>query len=250
MNCIVFQEFDQQQVIVNKSLRPAIRIRNKDSMKETLWQPMRFLDWVHRLRDYDIEDSIRELCTTSDEAWETYENTETFEDSLNSSRISINMTPVKKHLNESLQQLSLDTTVLENAFVNQTIDCSKEQETVSSCLAQIELASKTLRKVCDENDKIGVVTESLNNIQSIINRLRETLEVTGSCEDASESTNSIQNCSSIVNEKCDNKNLTVLENCNIKTLVSPTKSTLRNIKRFENIIQKNVRFTDKLKEVT
>ncbi|XP_076632503.1 kinesin family member nebbish isoform X2 [Colletes latitarsis] len=246
-------EFDQQQIIVNKSLKPVIRIRNKDCMKETLWQPMRFLDWVHHLRDYDIEDSIKELCTTSDETWEAYENTETFEDSLNSSRISINITPVKKHLNESLQQLTFDTSVLGNTFVNQTFDNSKEQETINTCLTQMELIAKTLRRLCERNDRIQTVTESLNEMQNIIDRLRGTLEVRNLDEYANESANYVQNCDdSTVIEKSDNKNLTVIEDCNKKSVASPIKSTLRNNTRdFDKISQKSVRFTDKLKkEVT
>ncbi|XP_076247461.1 kinesin family member nebbish [Calliopsis andreniformis] len=244
-------EFDQQQIIVNKSLKPVIRIRNKDSMKETLWQPMKFLDWVHRLRDYDIEDSIRELCTTSDERWEPYENTETFEDSLNSSRISINITPVKKHLNESLQQLSLDASVLGSTSNNQTIDYSKEQDTINSFLSQMEFTVKNLRKAYNKKDTTGIVTESLNSMQSIINKLRETLEMRDSHENVHEATNSIQNCSSTINEISDNKNLTVPEDCNTKTATSSAKSALHNnIRSFEKNMQKSVRFTDKLREMT
>lgn len=226
-----------------------IRIRNKDFIKETFWQPMQFLDWVHRLRDYDIEDSIKELYTVSDETWEAYENTETFEDSLNNSRISINITPVKKHLNESLQQLTLDTSVLGNSFVNQTFDDFKEQETVSTCLAQIELATNTLRKLYDRNDGIQKVTESLNDMQNIIGRLRETLTIRSLCECTNESANYVQNCNSIVTEKSENTNLTLSEDCNTKFVTSPTKSTLRNnVRGIDKIIQKNVRFTDKLKK--
>ncbi|XP_043259230.1 kinesin-like protein KIF14 [Colletes gigas] len=245
-------EFDQQQIIVNKSLKPVIRIRNKDSMKETFWEPMRFLDWVHHLRDYDIEDSIKELCTTSDETWEAYENTETFEDSLNSSRISINITPVKKHLNESLQQLTFETSFLGNTFVNQTFDNSKEQETINTCLTQMELTAKTLRRLCARNDRIETVTESLNEMQNIIDRLRETLEVRNLSEYTNESANCVQNCDdSTVIEKSDNKNLTLIEDCS-KIFASPIKSTLRNNTRgFDKISQKSVRFTGKLKkEVT
>ncbi|KOC70525.1 Kinesin-like protein KIF14 [Habropoda laboriosa] len=234
-------EFDQQQVIVNKTLQPVIRIRNKDSMKETLWQPMRFLDWVHRLRDYDIEDSIKELCTT-DEVWEPYENTETFEDSLNSSRISINMTPVKKHLNESLQQLTLDTSVLGSTF-NQTLDISKDQETINTCLIQIELATKTLRKLCGRNSGIQTLTESLNSMQTIINSLRDSLEVKDLSKYTNESVTSTLNHSSTVSENSDNIN-TFPGNCNIK-FASPTKSTLRN--NAKGLDKKSVRFTGKLK---
>ncbi|XP_076685162.1 kinesin family member nebbish isoform X2 [Andrena cerasifolii] len=243
-------EFDQQQVIVNKSLKPVIRIRDRDCMKETLWQPMRFLDWVHRLRDYDIEDSIKELHTT-DETWEPYENTETFEDSLNSSRISINMTPVKKHLNESLQQLSVDTSVLGSTFANQTVDCSRDQETVDTCLVQIEQAAKTLRRLCDKNGKIQVVSESLNSMQNIIDRMRGILEERDMCEYTHETAISIENSIATVSEKCDIIDLTLPEDCDTKTAASPTKSTLRSSSRnFERTVQKNVRFIDRLKELT
>lgn len=219
-------------------------------MKETLWQPMRFLDWVHRLRDYDIEDSIKELHTT-DETWEPYENTETFEDSLNSSRISINMTPVKKHLNESLQQLSVDTSVLGSTLANQTFDCSRDQETVDTCLVQIEQAAKTLRRLCDKNGKILVVSESLNSMQNIIDRMRGILEERDTCKYANESDISIENSTTTVSEKCDIIDLTLPEDCVTKTAASPTKSTLRSGSRnLERTVQKNVRFIGRLKEFT
>lgn len=214
-------------------------------MKETFWQPMRFLDWVHRLRDYDIEDSMKEL-STSDEIWETYENTETFEDSLNTSRISINMTPVKKHLNESLQQLSLDTSILGSTLTNQTFDISKEQETIYMCITQMELATKTLRKICNRNSGIQSVAEFLNNIQSIIYNLRDALEMKDMSKHTNESIGSIQNVSSSIIENSD-AHLAIPKNNNM-TFASPTKSTLRShVKCFD---KKSVRFTDKLKDLT
>ncbi|CAK9802310.1 Kinesin-like protein KIF14 [Anthophora quadrimaculata] len=232
-------EFDQQQVVVNKTLRPVIRIRNKDSMKETLWQPMRFLDWVHRLRDYDIEDSMKELCT-ADETWEPYENTETFDDSLNSSRISINITPVKKHLNESLQQLSLDTSVFGSTF-NQTLDISKDQETINACLIQIELATKTLCKLCGRNSEMQSLAESFNSMQTIVNNLRDILEVKDLSKCTNENVTSTLNHSSIVIENSDS---TLPGNYNIK-FASPSKPTLRN--NGKSFDKKNVRFTGKLR---
>ncbi|XP_017882196.1 kinesin-like protein KIF14 [Ceratina calcarata] len=228
-------EFDQQQMIVDKSLRPVIRIRNRDNMSETFWQPMRFLDWVHRLRDYDIEDSIKELCT-SEATWEPYENTETFEDSLNSSRISINMTPVKRHLNESLQQLSLDATVIEN----QAVDMSRDEKTINGCLAQMEHAARTLQALCTKNTEMQLVTESLNNMQSIIDRLRETLESIDVSKCINGNANLAQKCNDSVNQGC-NTDFPISGSHNIKPL-SPTKSTLRNnVKGFD---RKCVRFTD------
>lgn len=214
-------------------------------MKETFWQPMRFLDWVHHLRDYDIEDSIKELYT-SEETWESYENTETFEDSLNNSRISINMTPVKKHLNESLQ-LSLDTSLLGTTLNNQTFNISKDQETINTCLLQIELAIKTIRKLCSKNSEIQSIPESLNNMESIICSLREILEIENISKCTNENVISIQNFNGSTIENSD-INLTVSSlNCNIKS-VSPTKSTLRNNDKSFVCDKKSVRFTDKLKE--
>ncbi|XP_033325976.2 kinesin family member nebbish [Megalopta genalis] len=244
-------EFDQQQVIVNKSLRPVIRIRNKDCMKETLWEPMKFLDWVHRLRDYDIEDSIKELCTTLDGTWEQYENTETFEDSLNSSRISINMTPVKKHLNESLQQFSMDTTVIGAIVDNQTLDDTKEQESIDGCLVQMELAAKSLRRLCAKNYENQMVAESLDIIQSNIDTLRKVLEPQVIYEHTKESTNYRQNCDSpVLLEKSHNLNVTPFQDSHkdyTKSVDSSTRSTLLNNNRvFDKIIQENVKFDDKL----
>lgn len=212
-------------------------------MRETFWQPMRFLDWVHRLRDYDIEDSIKELCT-SEETWEPYENTETFEDSLNNSRISINITPVKKHLNESLQQLSLDTSILGSTLINQTFDVSKDQETINTCLVQMELATRTLRKLCSRNSGIQSVAESLDNMQSIICSLREILEIEDINKYSNESVTPMQSFNNSVIEDSDT-NLAVSKNYNIKS-VSLAKSTLRNsINGFD---KKSVRFNDKLQQ--
>ncbi|XP_076281129.1 kinesin family member nebbish isoform X2 [Lasioglossum baleicum] len=236
-------EFDQQQVIVNKSLKPVIRIRNRDCMKETLWQPIRFLDWVHRLRDYDIEDSIKELCTTLDGTWEPYENTETFEDSLNNSRISINMTPVKKHLNESLQQFSMDAAVLETTVDNQTLDDTKEQESINKCLVQMEHAAKVLRRLCEKNNENQMVVDSLNGIQNNIDSLRKALDTQNLCEHTNESTNHSQSSDSNVPLEKSDTSTSPSQDCHkdcAKSVVnSPTKSNLRcNNRLFDTIIQK------------
>lgn len=75
---------------------------------------MRFLDWLHRLRDFDIENSIKELRDSEDE-WERYEDSEIVQDSfLENSRISVNITPIKKQLSESLHQISMENGTLDS----------------------------------------------------------------------------------------------------------------------------------------
>lgn len=175
-----------------------IRVRDKIHMMETLWQPMDFLDWVHRLRTCDIEDSIKELrdlpCN-----WEPYDTTEVFEDSLNNSRISINMTPVKKQLNESIHQLSMDASMLEPTLNDQTSITYDQQEDVNACLTQIEVATKTLNKLCQyQNHNTKPIVESLIKMQDIIETLKDIFQNKdlSECEDTS--TNSMSSANNTV----------------------------------------------------
>lgn len=175
-----------------------IRVRDKTHMMETLWQPMDFLDWIHRLRNCDIEDSIKELRDFPYN-WEPYDTREIFEDSLNNSRISINMTPVKKQLNESIHQLTMDTSILEPTLNDQTSVMHDQQEDINACLTQIEVAAKTLNKLCHyQNHNIKPIVESLTKIQDIIETLKSIFQNKdlSECEDTS--TNSINSVNNTV----------------------------------------------------
>ncbi|KAL6422349.1 hypothetical protein ACFW04_010595 [Cataglyphis niger] len=191
-------EFDQQQIIVKKNLQSVIRIRDKTHTVETLWQPIDFLDWIYRLRNCDIEDSIKELRDLSCN-WEPYDTTEIFEDSLNNSRISINMTPVKKQLNESIHQFTMDTSMLEPTLNDQISIMPDQQEDVNACLTQIEVAAKTLSKLCQyQNHNIKPIVESLTKMQDIIETLKSIFQNKdlNECEDMS--TNSINSANNTV----------------------------------------------------
>ncbi|KAL6267376.1 hypothetical protein P5V15_000451 [Pogonomyrmex californicus] len=274
-------EFDQQQTVLKKKLRPVIRIRNKKLIMETLWQPMDFIDWIYRLRNCDIEDSIKEL-QNFDCDWEPYDETEIFEDSLNSSRISINITPVKRQLiNESVHQVSMDSSMLE-ATLNQTSIIHDQQEDVNACLTQIEVAAKTLNKLChrSQNHDTKPIVESLTRLHDIIESLKTIFQSKDSseCEDISASSinsanntvidmsNDIKNlfnkdineCKERSTNLIDNTSnnnvnkLTIeddIENC-LKRDMSPKKSNMKNNAvqdtKAENT-QKNVRFIDKTK---
>ncbi|XP_012228838.1 kinesin-like protein KIF14 isoform X1 [Linepithema humile] len=202
-------EFYQQQTIVKKSLRPVIRVRDKTRMMEALLQPIVFLNWVHRLRNCDIESSIKEL-ENFDSYWESYDETEVFEDSLNGSKISINMTPVKKQLNESIHQFSMDTSMFEATFSDQTSVTYDQQEDVNACLVQIEVAAKTLNKLCHRYQKLDTkpIIESLSKMQDIIETLKGIFQSTESseCEDTSgTSINSANN--TVIDMTIDIKNI-------------------------------------------
>ncbi|XP_071633102.1 uncharacterized protein Neb isoform X2 [Temnothorax longispinosus] len=178
-------EFDQQQTVVENNLQPVIRVRDKTIAMETLLPATDFLNWIYRLRNCDdIQDSMKELWHSSYK-WESYE-TEVFEDSLNNSRISINMTPVKKQLNKSihLDKLMLETTL------NDTSMMPDQQEDVNACLTQIEVAAKTLNKLCRryQNDTKPIV-ESLAKMQDIIECLKNIFQSKdpSECEDVSAS---------------------------------------------------------------
>ncbi|XP_050463014.1 kinesin-like protein KIF14 isoform X2 [Cataglyphis hispanica] len=191
-------EFDQQQIIVKKNLQSVIRVRDKTHTVETLWQPIDFLDWIYRLRNCDIEDSIKELRDLSCN-WEPYDTTEIFEDSLNNSRISINMTPVKKQLNESIHQFTMDTSMLEPTLNDQISVMHDQQEDVNACLTQIEVAAKTLSKLCQyQNHNIKPIVESLTKMQDIIETLKSIFQNKdlSECEDTS--TNSINSANNTV----------------------------------------------------
>ncbi|XP_014613284.1 PREDICTED: kinesin-like protein KIF14 [Polistes canadensis] len=251
-------EFNQQQTLIDKNLRPVIRVRDKDRKKETLWEPMRFLDWVHQLRDYDIENSLKEL-KNSENDWVSYDDTETFEDSLNSSRISINLTPVKKHLNESFQQLSMDTSIHDSTTQEEASE-SQQRKNVSTYLLQIERATQALSILCQrcESPEINnTISESLDRVQNIIVDIRSMLLVKNLKDNKNESENSngsVNNNTTVI-EKIDCKNSVLLENIDhskedVKSnTTSPIKSNLRNNTTAHvkngNIL-KSVRFTDKI----
>ncbi|XP_072754631.1 kinesin-like protein KIF14 isoform X1 [Anoplolepis gracilipes] len=191
-------EFDQQQIIVKKNLHSVIRVRDKSNMMETLWQPMDFLDWAHRLRNCDIKDSIKEL-RDSPYNWEPYDTTEEFENSLNKSRISINITPVKKQLNESIHQLSMDASLLEPTLIDQSSVTHDQQEDINACLTQIEVATKTLNKLClYQNHNIKPIDESLTKMQDIIETLKNILQNKNLSECEDTSTNSINSANNTV----------------------------------------------------
>ncbi|KAG7199238.1 hypothetical protein KM043_018107 [Ampulex compressa] len=226
-------EFDQQQIVVEKSLQSVVRIRDRDRMMETLWEPLYFLDWLRRLRDYDIEDSIKELREWGGD-WEPYENSEVFEDSLNTSRISINMTPVKRHLNESLHQLSMDMSTFGEMTVDYTLDISKQREDMNVCLIQMETAAKALRKLCERYESPGLdaITKYLNKVHNIIGNLKDTLDLNDIMQ--GESVCSVQSIDNTVIEKSDDASRASSVICNDKMSVvpksdcSPTKSSFRN----------------------
>ncbi|XP_070157027.1 kinesin-like protein KIF14 isoform X1 [Polyergus mexicanus] len=272
-------EFDQQQIIVKKNLQSVIRVRDKTHMMETLWQPMDFLDWIHRLRNYDIKDSIKELRDFPYN-WEPYDTREIFEDSLNNSRISINMTPVKKQLNESIHQLTMDTSILEPTLNDQPFVTHDQQEDINACLTQIEVAAKTLSKLCQyQNHNIKPIVESLTKIQDIIETLKNIFQNKdlSECEDTS--TNSINSANNTVIDvtndiktifqnrdinKCKEENTVSSDNVSnsnidkaltVKNVVknslnhnmSPKKSSMQsNIDVKTENSPKNVRFIDKI----
>lgn len=169
-------------MIIDKSLQPVIRVRDRDRGLETVWQPLHFLDWIHRLRDHDIEDSMKELRNTVDD-WEAYDDSDIAQDSLNSSRISVNMTPVKKQLNESLHHLSMDSSILERigADNNETAESLKEmrRDEIAKCLEDMERAAKTLSRLChqyESRETSGRVTKSIDKVRTIIDSLKSTLD--------------------------------------------------------------------------
>ncbi|XP_014214321.1 kinesin-like protein KIF14 isoform X3 [Copidosoma floridanum] len=170
-------EFHQQQIVVDKSLQPVIRVRDRDNMLETLWQPMRFLDWIRQLRDHELEHSIKELQDAEDK-WEPFDDSDIMPDSLCSSRISINMTPVKKQLNESLSQFSIDTSFLDCSVADRTNESVflKRRDDIHQCFIQIEIASKTLKGLChqyESREVSGKITQALDQVNSVMQDLKD-----------------------------------------------------------------------------
>lgn len=219
-------------MVIDKELQPVIRVRDRDSGLETHWKPMHFLDWVHRLRDHDIEDSIRELRNSEDN-WEVYEESDMIEDSLNNSRISINMTPVKKQLNESLHHLSLDNSLLERTGVNETTDSTfgKRRDDIEKCLEQMENAARSLSRLCHDHESretSGQVTKSMDKVCNIIDSLKNILNVKN-CD--SNEDNEISNISEINN--------TVIENS--ESVLSDLNASSRNITSNKNSPKKSNR---------
>jgi len=203
------------------------------------------------------------------------------EDSLNNSRISINMTPVKRQLNESVHHFSMDASMLE-ATMNDTSIIHDQQENVNACLTQIEVAAKTLNKLCQryQNYDTKPIIGSLAKMQDIIESLKNILQNKDSSECEDVSANSINSANNTVidmsndiknifqnknTNECkekepisvdsvsDNDKLAIkddAENC-LSHDMSPKKSSMRNDEMLDTKAgnaQKNVRFTDKTKQ--
>lgn len=156
-----------------------IRVRDRDEMKESFWEPMRFLNWIHQLREHELESSMKELRDPNDK-WEPFEESEVLVDSLCNSRISVNLTPVKKQMNESLHQLSVDASFLDNS-IDQTTESvlQKRREDIQQCLIQMELASKTLRALCNQYETknvSGKVGKALEKVNAIIYDVKSILD--------------------------------------------------------------------------
>lgn len=177
-----------------------VRVRDKIRMMEMLWQPVEFMNWFHRMRNCDIKDSVKELQELKCD-WERYDETEVFEDSLNCSRISINMTPVKKRLNESVHHLSMDASMMDMTLTDQTFVTSHDQqENVNACLTQIEVAAKTLNKLCHRygsHDTKSVI-ESLTKMQDIVKILKDKFQIKDLSESEDMNTSSINSADNTV----------------------------------------------------
>lgn len=254
-----------------------VRVRDKTQLMETLLQSMDFLDWVHRLRNCDIEDSMKEL-RDFDCDWEPYDETEMFEDSLNNSRISINIAPMKKQLNESIHQFSMDGSMLEATLHDQTsiITSHNQQEDINACLTQIEVATKTLNKLCQQYQTYNTkpIIHSLIKMQDIVEIIKNIFQSKDFSESEEMSTNSVSSANDTVIDmskdmrnifqkeniiECKEKDKNLIDNADASEInetkgdvmscldqnASPTKSNLRNNVvsdvRFTNV-QKNVRF--------
>ncbi|XP_034948147.1 kinesin-like protein KIF14 isoform X2 [Chelonus insularis] len=245
-------EFFQQKLISDKGLEPIIKIRDKDRMLETLWQPRLFLNWLHKLRDFDDEDTIKELIE-SETPWEAFEESEIPEYTFNSSRISINLTPVKKQLNESLHQLSMNSSLLDvtqdktsEVFIN------KRHDDMNACLLQMELATNTLKKLChqyESRELSGEVTKSLDNVCKIVSSLRNKLDLAHK-NDQSSTKNSTNMESSLNNVDKENISTTETQKIDQNNLENEPKKLKKEISRitsrkcpfFQDNSQKSVRF--------
>ncbi|XP_058804738.1 kinesin-like protein KIF14 isoform X2 [Phymastichus coffea] len=231
-------EFHQQQIVKDKYLQPVIRVRDKDNMLESFWEPMHFLDWIHRLRDHELEHSIKELQDSEDK-WQSFEESDIVSDSLYNSRISVNMTPVKKQLNESLSHMTLDASFLDVSVTDQTTESviQKRRDDINQCLIQIEIASKTLQGLCQQYEPRDVsckVTETLHKVNAIMKDLKVVLNEKHAVE------NSVDAESVIIDVS--NRNSITSENSEIDKTAQPfdrvkkyftndatsTKSNLRN----------------------
>lgn len=206
-------------------------------MLESFWEPMRFLDWIHRLRDHELEHSIKELQDSEDK-WDHFEESDIVLDSLYNSRISVNMTPVKKQLNESLSHMTLDASFLDCSKADQTTESviQKRRDDIYQCLIQIEIASKTLQGLChqyESRDVSGKVTQALDRVNSIMKNLKVTLNEkhTTECSNADSVTSNASNCDSTASEIPDtDKTPQPLDRVKkyFTNDVTSTKSNLRN----------------------
>ncbi|XP_069697574.1 kinesin-like protein KIF14 [Periplaneta americana] len=139
-------EFKQQHVFDKSSNGPTVRVRDLSKHMIAYWTPSSFLQWLHQLRDYEPNDSLKELSNI-DVSWED-------EDAV-------------------LGSSPDGSSVMDNTS---TADSTLDTEDINNCLQQMETATHRLDKLCKSwrgYDKVNTIVESLHHL---IKDLRSTFD--------------------------------------------------------------------------
>ncbi|KAK3927471.1 Kinesin-like protein KIF14 [Frankliniella fusca] len=165
-------DFQQQHVVRESGLEPVVRVRDSSQRMSVLWTPPTFYAWLNRLRDWDPEDSIAGLISgigeTAEEIWEADDSDELTTDDVDGS-ISVNTLPIRRKLNESLQQ-SLIESPLDSC---QSPAC--DSSAIKQCVADIERATKRLRNILNKSSSGRIPLKYVSNIEETLFQLKSSL---------------------------------------------------------------------------
>ena len=164
-------DFQQQHVVRESGLEPVVRVRDNSQKMSVLWTPSTFIAWLNRLRDWDPNDSIATLMAgiseDAEEIWEADDSEMTTDDV--DGTISVNTLPIRRKLNESLQQ-SLTESPLGSAY-SPSYNPSEAQR----CVDEIEKATKRLRSVLNRGSGSLTSLACVNNLEDAISDLKKSL---------------------------------------------------------------------------
>lgn len=161
-------DFQQQHVVRESGLEPVVRVRDTSQKMSVLWTPATFCAWLNRLRDWDPEDSIAALISGvgdgSEELWEADDSDEITTDDVDGS-MSVNTLPIRRKLNESLQQSLIESPG------HSEYDVSEAQQ----CVAEIERATKRLNNLLSQGNTSRTSFRCVKSLEDTLAQLKTSL---------------------------------------------------------------------------
>ncbi|GLH01289.1 Kinesin-like protein unc-104 [Gryllus bimaculatus] len=168
-------DFSHEHVVGENALQQRVKVRDRSKCITAFWQPSYFSHWVDRLRHHDPDDSLKELLNHDHIEW-----TEDLEISVSedSTRIMVNTKNVKRQLNESILQLSMESceSVMDTGCESSESDSLDDNhESICGCIEQMENTVQDLRILCNGQNK--EVIKKLNALNTVIKDLKAVLQI-------------------------------------------------------------------------